>query len=51
MKNIILIIDFIYIFHFMFNYPNTNTWLSMLVIVINLPYLIYLCKNNNNDNQ
>lgn len=52
MKNIILLIDIIYIFYFMFNFPNTNIWLNILVIIINLPYLIWLlCKNNSNDNQ
>jgi hypothetical protein len=51
MKNIILIFDLMYVFYFMFNYPNTNIWLNILVIMINIPYLIYLCKNNSSNNQ
>ena len=51
MKYIILKLDLIYISYFMFNFPNINNWLTMLVILINFPYLILLSKNNSNDNQ
>lgn len=52
MKNIILLLDIIYIFYFMFNFPNIPIWLNILVIIINTPYLIWLLsKNNSNDNQ
>ena len=52
MRNIILLLDIIYILYFMFHFPNIPIWLNILVLIINTPYLMRLLyKNNSNDNQ